>query len=426
VPSDGSTFTVGLTDRVNFRHAPIPANDSEAILFRLLYETLVEVDCEGKARPGLARSWEIGERETWTFLPRESFRFHGEVRLAGRLGRGDLGEREPVREEEDPRPEPGRWPRKAMRITLTEGGAGSLHVHPYSSRDDILYLLDHPTLSFGHRGVFRMGPERIGLGTLGEFSGDGDRTGAWTLRWSPAKGVAAPAPEEIHFRVLPGTDPRDLAGADVDLIPLRDREAIDFFARTTDFVLTPMPFTPIYFLITRDENLSALADDAMIEDLARRVVRAEGRPAETISAIRVSGRDGDPGAPGGEPGRRILYPEPDRDARVIAERFAALTPGGSGPVVTGLRHRAFHSSLHAGSDAAYVLPVRLRNPRQTILREEILSAAPWIVGRGGTAIPLVETRAVLATRPGLVGIDCGYDAVPRLEHAGWEPRWRWP
>src|SRR5262245_51880483 len=49
--------TVALTDRVNPANAPRPSNDSERLLFRQLYESLVRVDCEGRVMPALAASW---------------------------------------------------------------------------------------------------------------------------------------------------------------------------------------------------------------------------------------------------------------------------------------------------------------------------------------------------------------------------------
>src|SRR5262245_30841033 len=51
--------TVGLHQRIDASHAPHPSNDSERLVFRQLYETLVSVDCMGRARPGLASSWRL-------------------------------------------------------------------------------------------------------------------------------------------------------------------------------------------------------------------------------------------------------------------------------------------------------------------------------------------------------------------------------
>src|SRR5436309_12674553 len=57
--------TVALGEKVDPADAPHPTNDSERVLFRQLYETLVRVDCEGRARPGLAASWRLDTSGAW-------------------------------------------------------------------------------------------------------------------------------------------------------------------------------------------------------------------------------------------------------------------------------------------------------------------------------------------------------------------------
>src|SRR2546428_9567709 len=51
--------TVGLGERIDPANAPHPSNESERLLFRQLYETLVRVDCNGRVGPGLAASWRV-------------------------------------------------------------------------------------------------------------------------------------------------------------------------------------------------------------------------------------------------------------------------------------------------------------------------------------------------------------------------------
>src|SRR6266487_2259176 len=65
--------TVGLGERIDPANAPHPSNESERLLFRQLYETLVRVDCNGRVGPGLASSWRLGaERNTWILTLREN------------------------------------------------------------------------------------------------------------------------------------------------------------------------------------------------------------------------------------------------------------------------------------------------------------------------------------------------------------------
>src|SRR2546425_274101 len=66
------TITIGLTEPVDPRHAPIARNDAERIMFRHLYETPVRVDCQGNVLPELTEKWvrdDDGRR--WTFRLRD-------------------------------------------------------------------------------------------------------------------------------------------------------------------------------------------------------------------------------------------------------------------------------------------------------------------------------------------------------------------
>ena len=68
--------TVALVDRIDPSNAPRPSNESEHLLFRQLYETLIRVDCKGRVRPGLAVSWRLDANgRHWIVTLRENARF---------------------------------------------------------------------------------------------------------------------------------------------------------------------------------------------------------------------------------------------------------------------------------------------------------------------------------------------------------------
>src|SRR5258708_30287435 len=68
VSARAPTITIGLSDAVDPRHAPLARNDAERIVFRHLYETPVRVDCDGHVRPELAAQWEKADGgRRWTF-----------------------------------------------------------------------------------------------------------------------------------------------------------------------------------------------------------------------------------------------------------------------------------------------------------------------------------------------------------------------
>src|SRR6185436_4801514 len=67
---------VALVDRIDPSHAPRPSNESERLLFRQLYETLIRLDCRGQVQPGLAESWRPGaDARTWIVTLRANARF---------------------------------------------------------------------------------------------------------------------------------------------------------------------------------------------------------------------------------------------------------------------------------------------------------------------------------------------------------------
>ena len=78
----GGHFIFTLTSPVLPGHAPIPRNGAERVVFAQLYETLVQVDCTGRTRPGLAERWTCTEDSTvWVFTIREGARFWDGTRV---------------------------------------------------------------------------------------------------------------------------------------------------------------------------------------------------------------------------------------------------------------------------------------------------------------------------------------------------------
>jgi len=67
-PRSSRSFTFALTESVRPGHAPLPTNDSEAILFGLAYPGLVLTDCEGGILPWAAASWDWSPSDSaWVF-----------------------------------------------------------------------------------------------------------------------------------------------------------------------------------------------------------------------------------------------------------------------------------------------------------------------------------------------------------------------
>src|SRR5688500_13560541 len=88
-------ITIGLIDPVDPRHAPIPRNDAERLVFRHLYETPVRIDCDGNAYPELAEEWvkDDGGRR-WSFRLRNGAQFWDGAPVTAQdvvFGKGGLG-----------------------------------------------------------------------------------------------------------------------------------------------------------------------------------------------------------------------------------------------------------------------------------------------------------------------------------------------
>src|SRR2546427_11583246 len=89
------TVTIGLTDAVDPRHAPLGRNDAERIVFRHLYGTPVRIDCDGHAVPELFDQWtkdDAGRR--WTFRLRDGAQFWDGAPVTAQdvvFGRGGIG-----------------------------------------------------------------------------------------------------------------------------------------------------------------------------------------------------------------------------------------------------------------------------------------------------------------------------------------------
>ena len=79
------SIAVAATAPINPAHAPFPTNSAERFVFAQLYETLIDVDCEGHAYPGLAKSWTTDATKTRvTLVLREGAQFSNGEPLTAR------------------------------------------------------------------------------------------------------------------------------------------------------------------------------------------------------------------------------------------------------------------------------------------------------------------------------------------------------
>ena len=241
---------VGLTEDVNPSHAPIPANESERLLFRQVYETLVHIGCDFTIRPGLAATWQLDATGTgWIITLRRDARFSDGTPVTARDVIASWTRGGPTL-----RPEVTRFVRAATALddftlsVVLEQWAGQGSALPPSPG-----LLAQPALSIarfapespwplGTREMRVEGPERLSTGGRSTIT---LLTAAITS--PPVTSAAAPAapPTDagtVRFLISPDRDARDLLDKGVDLLVTRDPATIAYANTLTQFDSTPLPW----------------------------------------------------------------------------------------------------------------------------------------------------------------------------------------
>lgn len=391
--------TVGLTDRVDPSHAPRPTNDSERLLFRQLYETLVRIDCMGRAVPGLAASWRLdADRRTWLVTLREDARFADGTRVSP----GDVRASWTRDTDGSLRPEVNR-----LVESIAETDDRTLAIRLPSPRLDVPLPLAHPDLAIAKAITGSAWP----LGTRSGLVADG-RTSVITL----AHGNL----ETMRFLVAPG-DPRNLIDRGVDLLLTRNRAALDYAATLSSFQSTPLAWGRTHVLLTpgRARGVPPLQDDQR-ETLAHDAVRGDARGArgpfwwQELSECGVPRAAGSPNRPLYTP--RIVYDASDDVARDLAERFVGLVRASSQDTVplldlllpdrprrtyqraAGLTGTALAQARRAGTDAGYIVALDTHPIDPCRDRQGLTGDVPWLDPE--TIVPLVETRLHAITRRG--------------------------
>lgn len=390
---------VALLESVRPENAPHPANDSEALVFRHLYEGLTDLDCAGDPVPALAESW--GSEDggvAWTFRIREGALFtdggpadaRGVLeawRHSRRAARGD----------------PARfalWQDVLLRDVTASGG--TLTIRLAAPDPDLPRLL--ATEEFA---VFRPALRGWPAGTRGRTIRDRYEPGRTV--WSVEDGAA-----EVRFTLLPDADPRDAFLPDVDLLVTRQRAALAHFAALAEARLTPLPWSRAYFVSATTVWPDGPPADVRLE-LAEQVLRSTARPAESGIVDPVDGVDGmalRPDAARVAAGHSLVAPVEDADAVALAERIASRWARDLGPVIVTPRHAAGVTQAAALGGEPVVFGLARGPAAGAHQRRRIEALAP---GAAALPEPLVRTRATVVSRAPVTGLAWGYDGVLRLD-----------
>ena len=363
------TITIGLTDPVVPRHAPVPRNDGERLVFRHLYETPVRIDCDGHVLPALAESWvrDDGGRR-WTFRLREGAQFWDGAPVTSRdlvFGRGGTG------------------------YTLGAPETRVVTMALARQSDDVPPVLGDPALA-----VTKAAPDTSWPIGTGAYWATSATTTAQEIRAHSLRG------DTLVFRFAASGDARDLLDAGVDLLVTRDRALRDYAATLKDLTVVALPWDRTYVYVTAEGGGPRL-------DGLEQAVRAEARRAEGNAwweDLRACGprQSSALAAPAGQ--RRILYSRSDPTARELAGRIAALTRA----TASARSNDDLSAAVAAGKDWGYViaLPRATADPCRTAA--ELLP--PWAT----TLIALVDTRPTAIVRRGVARWTVDRDGTVRL------------
>ena len=398
--------TVALTERINPLNAPRPSNDGERLLFRQLYETLVRVDCEGRAIPALASSWRRSvDGRSWivTLRPDAQFADGSPVTapdvMAGWSRDRTGGELQP------------HVSRLVQSIISIDDQTLAITLR---SRVDTPLALAHTDLAIAR--PVPGSPWPIG-------------TRAARITADREALVVTMTGASVRFLVVPG-DPRDLLDKGVDLLVTRDPAALNYAATLPQFQSIPLAWqrTEVLFSPGRVRTAPSLSEDAR-QTLASDAVRGEARGAvgpfwwQMMSDCEVApSQPHDPSAPASG---RIVYDAADSAARDLAERLVGLanaSGSSASPILEALapdrRRRTYQRAAgltgetlaqarRGGTDAGYIVSLD-RHPLDPCHELQMITAgARWLDPE--TVVPLVDTRLRAIVRRGRAGADADWD-----------------
>jgi hypothetical protein len=383
--------TVGLTEPVNAANAPTPSNDSERLLFRQVYETLVAIDCNGRAVPGLAVSWRLdADGRAWVVTLREGARFSDGVPVSSADVRA-------------------AWRR--------DDASSELHWR-VNRLIESLVVLDDRTLAITLRRRYADAPLALAHTDLAVARYVADSR--WPLGTRASRIVSnndAPAAAHsvitlerdglspVRFIVAPG-DPRDLLDDVVDLLLTRDPAALDYAATLSRFQSVPMPWQRTFVLLTPRGRVSPLSDEAR-QALAEDGVRGEARGAagpfwwQMLPDCQIAQPP-----PRGHATltRRIVYDAGDSAARDLAERLVGL---GRYQRAIGLTGDALARARRMGNDAGYVVAVDSRPVDPCRELHVLIDNVRWLDPEA--IVPLVDTRLQAIVQRGRAGVIAEWD-----------------
>jgi len=401
------SISVGTTLPIGVAHAVQPTNAAERFVFAQVYETLIDVDCEGRAHVGLAKSWTIDDSRT---------RITFQLRDDARFSNGDaLTTRDVVaawRTTGETSSDPGQLARRIAAATTIVDDRSLTIALP----DTEALVLAEPALAIYRPTAGATWPEGSGTHRVVESA-------PGTLDLVPLSQGSEP---RLIVRSRRSADARDAIDAGADVILAADPMSVRYASTRSNLSAVSLPWTQTYALAIPNRRAVgvaawlAYASDtaaALRASLARDAVRADARAAQSPSwwtAAAACEWNG-PGAPRRlEPTARIVYRSDDPVARGLAERLVAV---GRRATAVPLATAEFARALLAGNESAYV--VALPRSSLTPCRDMTLlrASAPWLTASEGAPdalVPLIDTRQRPIVNVEHVSAVIGWDGTLRV------------
>jgi hypothetical protein len=363
VPADKlDTATVALPGPYDVAAAPNARSDAERFTFRLLFETLIRLDCQGRVRPALAESWtRSSDGVTWTFTLRPQ---------SSGYNRGTL----------DARDVADWWLADSARAfrsqlaaiaAVSATDAHTLVVRLMQPAESVPIVLADPAFAAG--------------------------------RTRPRHSVLALS--QMLF------DPRDALALGADVIFTDDREAISYAARADSFASLPLPWSRTVALVLTspaDSAAAAAVSTPEFRESLTHEVRVDARPTERSQWSHLTcGTQPVSYTPTSRTGAaRIGYSLGDHTARKIAARIAALGLLGPGATAVALLPQELATSLATGRERAYVVTL----PAVSLVPCADRPTLP----AGAHLLPLVDTRYQIILSPRAPALTVDWDGAVRL------------
>jgi hypothetical protein len=389
---------VALRNKIDPANAPRPSNESERVLFRQLYETLIRVDCHGRARPALAASWRLdADGRTWMVTLRDDARFSDGVPLTTADARG-AWLRDQAGEELHP-----RVSRLVQSIVPVDDRVLAITLR--SPRADAPVALAHPDLAIAKSVIGLPWP----LGTRADGSAvepaPPGRSGSSEITVSRDRGPV------IRFLQSP-RDTRDVLDEGVDLLLTRDPATLDYAAKLPHYRSVPLAWghTRVLAMPGRTGaslSLSATDRQALADDAVRGEARGAAEPFWWQTLEGCTPASSHPREPSSLT-PRVVYDAADAAARDLAERLVGLGRLSAQRAV-GLTGEPLAMARRSGRDAGYIMSFD-RQPLDPCRELDVaLDGAPWL--QPASIVPLVDTRLQAIVRRARSGLTADWDGA---------------